>query len=71
LVYFGNNQTELNGIMSNNGAGNPDPQALRTWYVNNRLYGGTFQIGAPPQNMEAVLSGNSLLSGTPTAWQIQ
>jgi hypothetical protein len=71
LVYFGRNQLEVGGVMSNNSAGNPDPQALRTWYQDNRFYGGTLQIGASPQNIEPVVSGNSLLSGTPPLWQMQ
>ena len=71
LVYFGRNQLEVGGVMSNNSAGNPDPQALRTWYLDNRLYGGTLMIGASPQNIEPVMGGNSLLSGPPPAWQMQ
>jgi hypothetical protein len=70
LVYFARNQVEIGGFMANNSAGTPDPQSLRSWWVDNRLYGGqTFAlVPGAPANMTLTISGNQNLSGTPPAW---
>lgn len=70
-VYFARNQLEGRmGIMSNNSAGNPDPQSLHTWYIDNRLYGGMVMVAPAPGNTTAVVTGNQQLPrGTePPAW---